>query len=238
MSAARLLPFLLMIFALPNFGTTLVSTTGYSGVSTFLNFPNNEEIIGVSWSQAVSSYGTDISAQLFGSNGSGGAYLMYAPGPGTAPEAYSNTTEQVAITPFVFSNGFSNSQPVPLISIFTKLNLNPGTYYLILSAAKLPDSGPVSWAEGIGPTVTTAPGFHLGRDIFALCPCADYPPASSFLQNTQIYHPLFTVDGTITPVPEPSSVSLWAICLGVLAMLVPPTSVPNQKFVSSRSTSP
>jgi hypothetical protein len=138
-----------------------------------------------------------------------GAWLTTQIGPGAT------SAEQIATTTIPLSNGGD-------VSLFSGLNLNPGIYYLVLSF----NSGGLASVWNVQPSaspVTLDSGVTLGASMIGTF--ADFPafgPSETFsgLSSTgasNADHFMFSVTGTSSTTPEPSSVALFASA--ILALL-------------------
>ncbi len=150
-------------------------------------FPRNEAMytlggpnmnaVAISWTQTTGVLNATIVASLQGGGvniRSGTAYLMNAIGP-------SATAANEVVAPVNFS---APAPPpnlyglFPLTTLFTGLQLNPGTYYLVITASQANSMG---WAFASYPLVTKASSVTLGGAYTALgSSIASFVPASNF----------------------------------------------------------
>ena len=166
-------------------GNTVISIDGTPNADYILD---SGQMIGVTWSQTDPYFDVAITvrAQGWDLGGTGTAYLTRSIGAGTTE------ADQVALTQFSFP---SANSPV---SLFNGLNLQPGTYYLTLTA----DPGADGLWEGVfagTAVVTAAPGVTLLPDYYSgsLSP---YPPSSPvFPIDPPEYRPVFIVTGALVP---------------------------------------
>jgi hypothetical protein len=125
------------------------------------------------------------------------AYLTTQVGPGA--------TSATLIASNDITLPYSSTYPSPEQNLFSGLNLDPGTYYLILAAPS--EGGYVrGWLNG--GSAITAPGVTvIDNALFTQLTYSDtsYPPASDFFGT---YGASLAFDVTGTPVPEPSTMLL------------------------------
>jgi hypothetical protein len=165
-----------------------------------------------SWTQTVATTNTTIGAILTGLPGAQGqAYLTTALGPGTT------VADQIAAAIFTppLITDIANLTSAPVTTLFTSLNLNPGTYYLVFTGLT---SEFVYWlGDTQGVSVTTAAGFTVGPQQYAAA--ASYPPASSNFMTLgsgrEGDYQIFNVDGTPVPLP-PTFLLLGSSLLGLV----------------------
>lgn len=178
----------------------------------------------VSWTQTAAYSNASIAAYLaracFGGctgPATGMAYLTTQVGPGTT------TAQQIATTPISVStnNAFS------LVTLFSGLTLNPGTYYLLIvsDTTNLILGSPISgwiltWAGSDSAVITCGTGVTPGPALFGPLPPTGYPPSNTF---TAISPPtrnlLFAATGTpVLPVAPVPALSTWAMLLTALLL--------------------
>jgi hypothetical protein len=183
----------------------IAGMTGGSVTSIEINDPE-----GVSWTQTGSYTNVAISAFLsaFGGNGGGTGtiYLTDQIGLGTT------TANEIAETTV---SGLA-SAPATATSLFSGLDLGPGTYYLI-TASNLGGNG-LAWNEYSGNAAISGISGTNNFDEFGSGE-AGYPP-SSFLFTDGTHEFDFSVTGDIAAAtPEPSSfILLGTGLLGIVQM--------------------
>ncbi len=164
---------------------------------------------GISWTQTGSYKDVTISAflsALGGSNGTGTVYLTDQIGPGTT------TANQIAETTV---SGLA-TEPATATTLFTGLDLGPGTYYLI-TASNLGGDG-LAWNVYNGAAAIPGISGTNNSDEFGEGVEAAYPPASSFFAPGSNKLD-FQVTGDLAATPEPSSLILLGTgLLGVVGM--------------------
>ena len=170
-----------------------------------------QQDLSTSWTQTVATTNTTIGAILTGVAGSsaqGQAYLMNALGPGTT---MANQIAMASFTPPILTTGPGDLTSAPVTTLFTGLNLAPGTYYLVLQQT----APTLLWyGDDSGVVVNTAAGFSVGTYQCAI-PLASYPPSSSFLPyGLEGDHFFYTVEGTVVPVPP----TVWLLGSGLLGL--------------------
>jgi len=217
----------LIVLSFPLGATTIISTdlgsAGYTEL--FGGFAAD-----VAWTQTGTFSGATVYAEIDpGGNGTtpstetGTAYLTTQIGPGTT------VADEIASTSFSVTGLAFDPTDDPL---FTGLTLGPGTYYLVLTAT---GSQPGGWEiTSTGITPVTAPGvtdIDLGHQGTGT---ASYPPALSFsLVNG---NPLeFSVTGTSSATPEPSTLPLVCATLRVLVLITSLTGYRNRDWVTHRA---
>jgi hypothetical protein len=170
----------------------IAGVTGGTVIGIEVNDPE-----GISWTQTGSYKDVTISAFLSsigGNNGTGTIYLTDQIGPGTT------TANQIAETAV---SGLATT-PATATTLFTGLDLGPGTYYLI-TASNLGGGG-LGWNDYDGATAIPGISGTNNFDEFGQGEAA-YPPASSFFTvGTNEFG--FEVTGNIAATPEPSSLIL------------------------------
>lgn len=126
------------------------------------------------------------------------AYLTTQVGPGAT------SAELVAQANLTLPVGLSS----PELVLFSGLNLSPANYYLILATTDT--TGNEGWFNGdlYSSSAVTAPGVTFNPPGFVAHTIdAAYAPGSTF-SGTYIPGYAFDVVGNVSPVPEPSSLSL------------------------------
>jgi hypothetical protein len=185
---------------------------------------SSDQVIAQSWTMSTAAYGVSISVPL--STGISGepalidAFLVDQIGSGTT------AADQLAFASFSLSD--AQNSPAEL-TVFSGIDLGPGTYYLVLTGFPetasnefgvwhLPTGGSASATVSFGPGVTT-PGWYVANDnFFGVDP--SYAPASTFENMSDpsfgdVTGPLISV----TAAPEPSMTSGLAVMLLALAGL-------------------
>jgi hypothetical protein len=176
---------------------------------------SSNQIIAQSWTMSTSASGVSISvplsAGITGEPALVDAFLVDQIGSGTT------AADQLAFASFSLSD--AEDAPAEL-TIFSGIDLGPGTYYLVLSGFPqttsndigdwhLPTGGSASTTISFGPGVTT-PGWYAANDNF-LGVDLSYAPASTF---ENLSDPFFgDVPGpliSVTAAPEPSMTSVLA----------------------------
>jgi hypothetical protein len=187
-------------FFLPNaHGDTIVSVgLGIPGAPA-IGGDTNQYLL-MSWTSSQSFADVEIGAYVNSIDSSyvdATAYLTTQVGPGATSATLIDSNN---ITLPVGS-------PSPELTLFSGLDLGPGTYYLVLAAPA--EGGNVrGWLNGDPASIVTAPGVSvIDEALFANGPLSDtsYPPASNFLG---VYPVPLAFDVTGTPVPEPSTLLL------------------------------
>jgi len=217
-----------LLFLSTNAGaTTIFSVSGlYQGVSSGVVLGGLfETVVAQSWTMSTGFSGVSISvplsAGLTGEPALIKAFLVNQIGPGTT------VANQVASSSFSVSNSeFAPAQT----TIFSGLDLGPGTYYLVLTGfPQTPTNDQGDWHDSggdgtatvtFGPGVTTPGWFgttttpQTGVDL-------SYAPASTFRNNSDPFFgfvtgPFIDVDANT---PEPSSLSMFIVAFMALAGL-------------------
>lgn len=132
------------------------------------------QVVMASWTSTVSFTGVSVSGE-FGADPSTSftAFLMTSVGPGTT------SADQIASVTVTPPSSDSRS-----LTLFTGLNLGPGTYFLVLCGPAT--SSLAFWYQYTSPLVSTATGvgagtFGVANAVDALSePDSIYPPESSF----------------------------------------------------------
>jgi hypothetical protein len=180
---------------------------GVAGGIFFAIQSNDPE--GISWTQTGSYTDVTISAFLSslanGGGGTGTVYLTNQIGPGTT------VANQIAVTTV---SGVAHS-PATATSLFSGLDLGPGTYYLI-TASNLGGGG-LGWNDYAGNAAI--PGISGTNNFDELAEEeAAYPPASSFF-TAGLNQFDFEVTGDPVATPEPSTLVLLGTgLLGIARM--------------------
>ena len=132
------------------------------------------------------------------------AYLTTKAGPGTT------LADVVASRSFLLPY-FLPLRSAPDYTIFTGLNLNPGTYYLIVTTP-FDGSGARGWrGTSSNPGITLASGVTLNSSIDTTTGNGDaaFAPDSNFVTTANYFQ--FSVQGiSANAVPEPGSIGLLA----------------------------
>jgi hypothetical protein len=181
----------------------IAGVTGGTLIAIEINDPE-----GISWTQTGSYKDVTISAflsSLGGSNGTGTVYLTDQIGPGTT------VANQIAETTV---SGLA-SEPATATTLFTGLDLGPGTYYLI--TANNLGGGGLGWNDYNGAAAIPGISGTNNFDEFGEGEAA-YPPASLFSTvGTNEFD--FAVTGDPAATPEPSSLILLGTGLvGIVGM--------------------
>lgn len=188
--------------------TVIVDVSGTPSVGTSLDgIVGFEQWLGVSWTQAVRYTNVSISATLGNLFilpnplvTTGTAYLTTQVGAGTNAASH-QLSSAAFVTPAV--------QGTTVVTLFSGLTLNPGTYFLTLIPTEGQGSG-TGWISTASPVITLAPGASKGSDIFVNTDTGvlnfSYGPASTWV-NDPSFDPnvgLFAITGTApSAVPEP-----------------------------------
>lgn len=187
------------------YATTIVSVTGGpSGIGAGI-FPTQTVAISFTVGQFYSN--VSIRPDLIGTNSnfSGIAYLTNQIGSGTT------LLNQIASSPFTY-------QGAPFQPVIQNVSLNPGTYFLVLSA--ITTSIPQGWSTSIAPVTVTDVGastpfgtyFSSGTNAFA--PSNQFDFLSTFNGSTTTPRFIVTSD---SPVPEPAS---WILTSSAFFLLI------------------
>jgi hypothetical protein len=188
--------------AKPIFGELIVSDSagGTSGSTT--------GFFAVSWTQTGTFNNVSIEAQLESSQAgasTGTAYLSNKLGTGAGSGNLLDT----------FAVSTNNNSPGVLIPLFSGLTLGPGTYYLSIQ-----DNFGLYWDLAGTPVQTLASGVTQGLDLVSSGAIGTPAISTSFIDTTEINHPLFQVTGdlvtTTTATPEPSMIGFLSAGLGLL----------------------
>jgi hypothetical protein len=169
----------------------------------------HDEAIASSWTTTNTFENVDVFVMLSqGLNNSGipnngDAYLTTAIGPSAT------VADEVAHTSFTFPSVHTECH------LFSGLMLSPGTYYLTLFSNTTQGGG---WLASESPgTYTLGSGVSKNNSLFSNLltggPSATYAPSSTFSDHATdlVYQPLYRVTGDEAPVPEPSSILLFAL---------------------------
>ncbi|MCW5966683.1 MAG: PEP-CTERM sorting domain-containing protein [Bryobacterales bacterium] len=181
------------------------------GDESFANASLSEtNVRAISWNQTVESRNVSISAYLrdnLGGDLLGNAYITTSIGIGT-------TTDSV-VASSTFSAPFLNPVSTP-VTIFTGLDLSPGTYYLVLQGPAGPFANNFSWYASQVTDVFAATGFSLGSNFFSLNTSADttFAPASEFTAITIDLNYLIRIESV--EIPEPGTAIL--LCVGLFGL--------------------
>jgi hypothetical protein len=162
--------------------------------------------LAISWTQTSAYTGVDISVTLDGS-GSGNAFLMMAIGLGTT------TASQIATTAITFPGSPAE------VSLFSGLNLLPGTYYLLLSGDVVDQ--PTGWDFTYSPTIVLDAG--ITRTVgyyYTDLPPVSYPPDSTYTYygSDNAGYLFVDVSGTASSAAEPATGPLAGLALSAASM--------------------
>ena len=163
-----------------------------SGVGDLGYTINSDQAAAVTFT--LTDFFTDLSvtADLFGINAQGGAFLMTDIGPTAGVGDIVDAIDLAGVT-------FAGSGTL----LFAGLALGPGDYALIVASDQAFPTSTVLWNESTTPTTTTFPGIIDGIDFFASSTAA-FPSASLFsVVFDRSAH--FAVMGTRTDGTAPSS---------------------------------
>jgi PEP-CTERM motif-containing protein len=184
---------------------TIVSDTGPTQGQAVLSTAAGE-----AWTETGTYSNVTITFLLNGGvtfNGTGTAYLMNQIGPGT-------TAANEVATPFAITAPVATSS---FITLFSGLNLGPGTYFLLVDGANA--STPVG-ASGTGsPTYTEDSGVGSVHEVIVSGTEAAFAPASTFSTSTNAL--FFTVTGTAgaaSSAPEPGTLAMLGTGFGGLIL--------------------
>jgi hypothetical protein len=190
---------LVSLFGVTAYADTLLSFSGCNSGQTIDGVNTTAQ----SWSSASTLTNASISVNV-GSINPGvtvTAWLMTAIGPGTT------TTSQVATTTFTAPTVANFTSAPPATTVFSGLNLNPGTYYVVLSST----AGGV-W-EFCGTTAATGVTYGGARGALGGFN-AVFPPASTFTSNARAFDMQIVGTATAT-VPALSEWALLALAIGL-----------------------
>ena len=190
--------------------TTLISVTVPDSDLSPLTVLN--EAYAASWtlSQPYSNVSILVAVGSFGGLELETAYLTNSIGPGT-----SQANNEVASTSFIFPDVNAPTW----ITIFSGLNLGPGTYYLMLDEAGLGGGNGV-WFGNLGGanSVTLGPGVLQGPEYLLFPRVVQgpsiYPPSTQFLTPFHL-----GLEYSVIAIPEPASSFVTALGLGALGVL-------------------
>ena len=165
-----------------------------------------------SWTQTVPTTDTSIGIIVTAADskvtGTGHAWLMTQVGPGTT-SAYEIASAD--FTAPVITN-WADLTTAPYTTVFTGLNLSPGTYYLVLTGPASTDwVNPYTWlGDQIGVGITTSPGFTVenfayhdigSRRIFTFPPQCLLLLLLFLVARGLLASPFYRVEGNAVPVP-------------------------------------
>jgi hypothetical protein len=201
-----------LLVATPLDAGTIVSVTGTYGQAIELA---SSQQAAASWSSTVAyddvAITADIQHLFTAMSFTGTAWLMSQIGPAAT------VSDEIA------SSSFTTTAFESTATVFTGLDLLPGTYYLVLAAS--PDSAGVSWLTtdtpfpppNPVPAITTGSGVSYRGDFTDLGGVdTAFIPTSTFSgpSNDDL---IFSVSGT-QATPEPSSASM--LLLGSLGLIL------------------
>lgn len=184
---------------------TIVSDTGNTQGQSILSAAAGE-----AWTQTGTYSNVTITFRLNGGvmfDGTGTAYLMNQIGAGTT--AANEVTAPFAITAPVATSSF--------ITLFSGLNLGPGTYFLLIDGAN--SSTPVGASGTTSPTYTEDAGVSNIHEMVVTGTEAAFAPASTFSTSTNAF--FFTVTGTAgaaSSAPEPGTLAMLGSGFGGLIL--------------------
>jgi hypothetical protein len=184
--------------------------------------------VAVSWTQTDAFSGLTIQASIgsaINSFTTATAYLTDAIGPGQTVAAEVLAPVNLAVP---VGDTFG---PLPLTTIFSDIDLGPGTYYLILTAPPgtepLFTGSPMVWQIASQPVISTISSLHFDGTSIALGSNVNsFIPASSFVTDPRDL-PIFQVT-----TPEPKPVTLMLIVLVSLAAV----KLSKSQFLKRRPT--
>lgn len=183
------------LFAAAAHADTIVSNQGQPSAL----YNNDPE--GASWTQAAAYTNVSISALLSSGSssdpGAGTVYLTNSYGAGT--------TQANVLAETTFSN--LAYEPTGQTTIFSGLNLGPGTYYLITSSNL--GLGGLDWEGLTTPTTTTGSGDTFNGELLGF-PGNAFAPSDAFIL-TSAGSPVglqVTGDAAVSVAPEPASLLL------------------------------
>jgi hypothetical protein len=189
--------------------TTIFDITGPNYVPSTIGGPYFQ-VLGSAWSIDQEYNDVSITTVLDATSGqsSGTAYLVTQIGPGATPASE------------VASSSFSVTGSYTPTTLFTGLALQPGMYYLVLSAS----NQDLGWWGTLQPVVQAAPrvvdvgGIVAGSDRSIGPVDYNYPPGSTFDGPFAADQGAFFIDITGSEAPEPAT---WVLlcCAVVLSSL-------------------
>jgi hypothetical protein len=198
---------------------TVVSVSGPNDINTAVTTLGNSLAVGFSLGSSYTNGSVAASLIAFGGGGTWNldAYLTTRVGPGTtAADVVAHRAETITIP----GSSYSTPYNITPFTVFSGLNLNAGSYYLILAGTY--GTANVSWVETRASVTTTA--LDAGASVLATALMAagdPFLPASGFIDISGDIGNSFwydvTGDRVLTGTPEPTSMALCVVPLLSLA---------------------